>query len=100
MKKEYILTQEQKDDKRRKIEENRQKKSEQLKRKKTLELDNYDPEGSQQQIQLPLVQSTDSTLYHSSDGPTIEKVLEKFCIMFVSTRSNINTFILKFNTII
>ena len=38
------------------------------------ELDNYDPDGSQQQIQLPLVQSTDSTLYHSSDGPTIEKV--------------------------
>ena len=74
MKKEYILTQEQKDDKRRKIEENRQKKSEQLKRKKTLELDNYDPEANQQQIQLPIVQSTDSSLYHSSDGPTIEKV--------------------------
>ena len=74
MKKEYILTQEQKDDKRRKIEENRQKKSEQLKRKKTLELDNYDPEANQQQIQLPIVQSTDSNLYHSSDGPTIEKV--------------------------
>ena len=57
MKKEYILTQEQKDDKRRKIEENRQKKSEQLKRKKTLELDNYDPEANQQQYERELIAS-------------------------------------------
>ena len=74
MKKEYILTQEQKDDKRRKIEENRQKKSDQLKRKKTIELDNYDPEATHQQLQLPIVQSTDSTMYHPVDGPTVEKV--------------------------
>ena len=80
MKKEYILTQEQKDDKRRKIEENRQKKSDQLKRKKTLELDNYEPEATQQQIQLPIVQSTDSAMYHPVDGPNVEKVCNIFYI--------------------
>ena len=75
MKKEYILTQEQKDDKRRKIEENRQKKNEQIKRKKTFETEHYDPEPTHQQLQLPVVQSTESSMYHPIDGPTVEKVL-------------------------
>ena len=76
MKKEYILTQEQKDDKKRKIEENRVKKSEQMKRKKTIdERDNYDDaEPTHQQIQLPIVQSTDPSLYHPIDGQSVEKV--------------------------
>ena len=74
MKKEYILTQEQKDDKRRKIEENRQKKSDQIKRKKTLDIEIYEAEPTQQQIQLPMAQSPDSSLYHSIDGPTVGKV--------------------------
>ena len=75
MKKEYILTQEQKDDKRRKIEENRQKKNEHMKRKKTLDIDIYEAEQTQQQqLQLPIVQSPDSSLYHPMDGATPEKV--------------------------
>ena len=76
MKKEYILTQEQKDDKRRKIEENRVKKHEQMKRKKSMENENYEVEANHQQLQLPLVQSTDSiyNMSHTVDGPTAEKV--------------------------
>ena len=76
MKKEYILTQEQKDDKRRKIEENRVKKHEQMKRKKSMENENYEVEANQQQLQLPLVQSTDSiyNMSHTNDGPIAEKV--------------------------
>ena len=76
MKKEYILTQEQKDDKRRKIEENRVKKHEQMKRKKSMESENYEVEANHQQLQLPLVQSTDSiyNMSHTVDGPTAEKV--------------------------
>ena len=73
MKKEYILTQEQKDDKRRKIEENRQRKFEQIKRKKTMDMEPYDPEQAQQQLQI-VDHSPESNSYQSVDGPTNEKV--------------------------
>ena len=73
MKKEYILTQEQKDDKRRKIEENRQRKFEQIKRKKTIDMEAYDPEQAQQQLQI-VDHSPESNSYQSADGPTNEKV--------------------------
>ena len=47
-----------------------------MKRKKTIdERDNYDDaEPNHQQIQLPIVQSTDPSLYHPIDGQSVEKV--------------------------
>lgn len=79
MKKEYILTQEQKDDKRRKIEENRQKKQHQIKRKPSLDIEMYEAEQITQKLthkklQFPVTQSPDSSFYQSLDGPTSEKI--------------------------
>ena len=42
--------------------------------KKTLDMDIYEAEHTQTQLQLPIVQSPDSSLYHPLDGSTPEKV--------------------------